>query len=128
MNTYIYTQSTGIITYSNKTVISMGYAGGACGMHPENVNDHLSQAMHGVGPLPCGLYSMGVVADHPKLGAYAIPLIPDKNNQMFGRGGFFIHGDNSKLNHSASEGCIILPHNVRTAIYALGNTITVVSC
>jgi hypothetical protein len=26
----------------------------------------------------------------------------------FGRGGFFLHGDNSLGNESASEGCIIL--------------------
>jgi hypothetical protein len=40
---------------------------------------------------------------------------------MFGRSGFFIHGDNQAMNHTASEGCIILPHAARIAIASSGD-------
>jgi hypothetical protein len=43
-------------------------------------------------------------------------LEPDPTNEMFGRGDFLIHGDNSEGNFSASEGCIILAHDVRVKI------------
>lgn len=44
---------------------------------------------------------------HPRLGACVIVLIPDEQNEMFGRGDFRIHGD-SRTPRMASEGCIVL--------------------
>jgi len=41
---------------------------------------------------------------------------------MNGRSGFLIHGDNSKHNFSASEGCIILSRSTRDAISSSGIT------
>jgi hypothetical protein len=35
---------------------------------------------------------------------------------MFGRSGFLIHGDNAEMNHTASDGCIILSHDIREQI------------
>ena len=54
------------------------------------------------GPIPDGDYTL----DKPK-GNLRFPLIPDKSNEMFERSAFQIHGDNSKRNQSASEGCIV---------------------
>jgi hypothetical protein len=36
---------------------------------------------------------------------------------MFGRSGFLMHGDNIRLPGTASEGCIILPRDLREAIW-----------
>jgi lipoprotein-anchoring transpeptidase ErfK/SrfK len=41
---------------------------------------------------------------------------------MDGRdGGFMVHGDNEHLNHTASDGCIILSHALREAIQQRGD-------
>ena len=50
-------------------------------------------------------------------GAYAIPLIPDPDNQMFGRDHFLCHGDSLVEPGSASEGCIIMPHQTRVEMW-----------
>jgi len=52
-------------------------------------------------------------AANNRRGSLTIPLIPSSSNQMFGRSGFLIHGDNSCGCDSASEGCVILPRWVR---------------
>jgi hypothetical protein len=43
-----------------------------------------------------------------------MPLTP--SGDTFGRSDFFIHGDNAQLNHSASDGCIILVREIRQQI------------
>jgi hypothetical protein len=37
---------------------------------------------------------------------------------MFGRFGFFMHGDNQLANHTASDGCIIMSHDIRALVAA----------
>ena len=61
---------------------------------------------------------MGQGYDNPKLGAFAMSLTPDPSNEMFNRSGFFIHGDTSAMNHSASEGCIIIGRSFRNQLAA----------
>jgi hypothetical protein len=39
-----------------------------------------------------------------------------QKGSLFGRSGFLIHGDNSKGNSSASNGCIILPRWARLEV------------
>ena len=70
----------------------------------------------GLGPLPAGQYHVGLPQSHPRLGPLAFRLRPFPANQMFGRGDFFIHGDNRKGDRSASNGCIILNRNAREAL------------
>lgn len=77
------------------------------------------------GPIPPGLYRAGAARKHPTLGPQAIPLEPHPANEMFGRSAFYIHGDNSRLDRSASSGCIILMRSVRDQI-AQGDLIVVV--
>jgi hypothetical protein len=43
-------------------------------------------------------------------------LTPSGGQNMFGRDAFLIHGDNSKHDNSASEGCIILGPAIREQI------------
>ncbi len=118
---YFYSQTTGIIARSESstlTPIGKGYAGGDCGENPGGVNNPAMQQVQNVGPLPQGVYTIEVPAHHPKLGPCAMPLIPHPGNAMFGRSGFFIHGDNDAADKSASEGCIVLPGDVRADIAA----------
>ena len=43
-------------------------------------------------------------------------LDPFPSNDMYGRSGFYIHGDNPRGDKSASEGCIILARPIREAV------------
>lgn len=93
-----------------------GYAGGNEGKNPEGKNNPLMVSVKCIGPLPPGWYTFGTVVLQSHLGPYAIPLIPDKQNIMFGRGDFYCHGDTTPSGN-ASEGCIIMPRFVRNAMY-----------
>jgi hypothetical protein len=124
--TWTYIQASGkLLDPSGKYVIT-GYAGGNCGKNPEGINNPDKQDVACVGPLPKGSYSLNPPQDSQKLGPYAIALTPNTKNQMFGRSGFFIHGDSIKTPRGASEGCIILPRNIRQQIYDSGDHAIVV--
>jgi hypothetical protein len=115
---WTYEQSTGKLYDPFGNLVSTGYAGGNCGNNPEGVNNPDLQAAKCVGPLPVGVYTFGTPEEGTHLGAFAIPLIPDPANNMFGRGSFFCHGDNTRGDQSASEGCIIQSHTTRAAMWA----------
>ncbi len=53
---------------------------------------------------------------YPPLGKKVMKLKPTGDQNMYGRSGFYIHGDNGKGDYSASEGCIILELKFRNAI------------
>ncbi len=118
-----YSQSTGRLTRDGKPV-STGYSGS-----PEGKNNPEKQAVHNVGPIPQGSYTIGV----PRLqtenhGPFVLPLLPADSNEMFGRAGFLIHGDSMKAPGKASQGCIILARSVRDAIAESGDkNLTVVA-
>lgn len=109
---WFYVQTSGKLLDHRGKLISIGYSGNG------NDRDHpASQEKVGRGPLPVGQYTIGpphAPADH--LGPLALPLWPATANHMFGRSGFFIHGDNTAMNHTASNGCIILPRQVRQLV------------
>jgi hypothetical protein len=108
---WTYTQKTGALSH-NGNPVATGYSGNTTGLDNPAAQDKI-----GVGPIPCGNYTIGPPhepIDH--LGPNALPLIPAAANEMFGRSGFFIHGDNSAMNHTASDGCIILGPAFRKAI------------
>lgn len=94
-----------------------GYAGGNEGKNPEAVNNPLMVSVSKTGPLPPGLYTMEEVLEKSHLGPYAIRLTPDAKNVMFGRSGFFVHGDRSDRKFSASEGCVIAARFARGEMY-----------
>jgi lipoprotein-anchoring transpeptidase ErfK/SrfK len=110
---FTYSQSTGIVTDNSGAAVATGYSGNGPAM-----NDPGSQHIAGHGPLPQGSYTIGSATTLPHLGPLAMSLNPHPANRMFGRSGFFIHGDNASLNHSASDGCIILDLKARQTIAA----------
>ena len=106
-----YEQSTGNLS-QNGNIVATGYSGYGIGL-----NNPDEQYVKNTGPIPQGTYTVG----EPKfpidiLGPIAMPLTPDTNNEMNGRDDFFIHGDNTEMNNTASNGCIILSHNIRQMI------------
>ena len=110
--TWTYTQDKGELRDAADTLRGVGYSGNTWGL-----NNPLAQFQVGVGPIPVGLYTIGPPhnpIDH--LGPLALPLWPDKANEMHGRSGFFAHGDNRFLNHTGSDGCIVLGHALRVAL------------
>src|SRR5271169_2932681 len=111
-------QSTGQILRPDWTLLTVGYAGGDCGMAPSGKNNPAMQNLHNIGPLPQGKYVMVAVEDHPKLGPFTIVLVPDPANVMYGRSLFRIHGDSIKSPGNASDGCIVCARFAREELWA----------
>lgn len=109
-----YGQKSGAYKLGSK-IIGYGYAGNG-----DDKNKPESQTKRGHGPLPQGLYKLTDVRDSANTGPFSIVLMPDPGNRMFGRGDFRIHGDSIKAPGTASDGCIILPRNLREKIWASG--------
>ena len=110
----IYVQSTGDLLSDTGALWGRGYSG-----RGEGLNNPAAQHIRAVGPIPIGLYVMSPAFDHAMLGPVAIPLAPDPKNNMLGRSAFYIHGDNSKRDNTASHGCIIMGPVVRRRIAKL---------
>lgn len=108
-----YQQSTGKLT-NNASLVGIGYSG-----HAEHANKPEDQALHMLGPIPRGRYRVEHWRDDPHKGEIVCDLIPDLANEMFGRAGFMLHGDNHEQNHTASEGCIIQSRATRLAVRTL---------
>ena len=119
MTRYIYIQSTGQLL-KDEIVIGVGYSG----LGPFK-NNHEMQDVIGAGTIPVGIYTCGRPTNMEKLGPIAIPLIPNDYNEMYGRSGFFIHGDSYSHPGLASEGCIIMPYVIRELVRE-GDLVTVV--
>jgi hypothetical protein len=109
---WTYSQTSGKFYNPQGKCISTGYAGGNCGKNKEGLNNPDMQDQAKIGPLPEGLYKRGKLVPQSHLGKDAIELVPDPNNEMFGRSDFFLHGD-TVPSGNASEGCIIQPHDAR---------------
>lgn len=109
---FTYSQTTGVLTH-NGYAVSRGYSG-----HGEGVNNPAMQNVPMVGPCPQAEYVMQKAVTDPKLGQIAIRLVPKPGSEMFGRAGFFMHGDNANLDHTASEGCLIFDHDTRSGVAA----------
>ena len=105
--------TTGKLFNPSGALVGVGYSGGDCGKFPEGKNNPAFCNVHDKGPLPEGLYTMGEPVEHSQLGPFAIPLAPDPSNTMFGRSGFFMHGDTIENPGNASDGCIIQERAVR---------------
>jgi hypothetical protein len=104
----IYKQSTGQLFRPDGSIRGTGYAG-----RGEGKNNPAMENIEGTGPLPQGYYTAQEPRDDPKVGVYAMPLDPSSLNEMFGRSAFFMHGDSAEHPGEASEGCIVMPKDVR---------------
>ena len=115
-----------MITYQIKTgevklndkIVGYGYSGNGTFL-----NDPTKTDIPDHGPIPQGLWHLGGWEEqHGKLGGIVIHLAPDVTTNTFGRSAFFIHGDNFKVNHTASDGCIILSKELRKELRDSGET------
>lgn len=113
---WMFNISAGAISQDD-TYIGDAYAGA-----PGYVDEPDAEGMVGKGPLPEGWYTMCPPINKPEsVGEYAIELIPDPENDMKGRSGFFCHGDNPQMNHSASDGCIVAVLPIRQRMWTSGD-------
>jgi hypothetical protein len=102
---FTWSQAEGRLFDDAGTLVATGYAGNGAGL-----NNPAMQDAENVGPLPCGYYTIGpLIPFHDTVGADVMALTPDPENEMFGRKDFFMHGVNPEDNHSASEGCPVVP-------------------
>jgi hypothetical protein len=104
---------------SAEQIVCPTAAGPAYSGAPGYVDDPSAEAIRECGPIPEGRWHIGsMVADGGKLGPNVLPLTPADGTATYGRGGFWIHGDSSAHNESASEGCIVTAPTIRQAIAA----------
>jgi len=105
-------QSAGALSRAGK-IVSTGYSGQGRGL-----NNPAMQAATAIGPIPRGKWTITALRlSGASTGPYTLVLVPDEGTDTEGRSEFRIHGDNARLNHSASHGCIILPRAIREAIW-----------
>jgi hypothetical protein len=105
---WLFQIASGRISHDGQT-IGAAYSGA-----PGYVDNPADESLVAKGPLPEGWYTFGVPVDSPHTGPFSIPLIPDADNDMYGRGGFFCHGDGINAPpQTSSEGCIVALRSVR---------------
>jgi Tlde1 domain len=111
-------------TYEQKTgrllrdgiYFATGYAGRGVGKNNPQMQD-----AKGIGPLPCGWYTAEAPRDDEVVGKYAMPLVPDASNEMFGRTSFFMHGDDKEHPGLASHGCMVMGLFIRRSFWLSGD-------
>ena len=96
--------------------VSHGYSGAGLGKN----NPAMADAV-GVGPIPCGEWSIDGVENGGPTGPFTIILSPEPGTDTMGRSQFRIHGDSIQNPGTASHGCIILPRPEREAIWGSGD-------
>lgn len=118
---WIYEQSTGQLSHQPAASlgggppapIAVGYSG-----HGPGLNNPSMQAVPNVGPIPQGTWTIGPQQDNRTASgrnlSASMRLTPEPG--VTSRAGFLIHGDNTRGDQSASEGCIILNRSTRDLI------------
>jgi hypothetical protein len=96
-------------------LLGSGYSGSGAGK-----NDPALDFIPNVGPIPIGKWLLVGLEERGDLHPPVIRLAPAPGTETFHRGGFLIHGDSIAHPGEASHGCIILPHEVREAIWNSG--------
>lgn len=104
-----FSQTTGLIFCETLEVLTHGYSGSGAGK-----NNHNMQEVVGVGPIPCGWYTVGGRQETPSPISYR--LIPDAGTKTFNRSGFMVHGDSIAEPGSASHGCIVADRVTRVQL------------
>lgn len=108
---WTYHQSTGVLEFNGRTVSDWGYSG-----TPQAKNNPAREDEVLVGPIPRGRYRIGALqANGGHMGHDVLPLSPIGHSAA-GRSGFYIHGYSVARPGTASQDCIILPHEVRSRI------------
>jgi type VI secretion system (T6SS) effector TldE1-like protein len=110
---WIYHQRSGLLEYRWQHAahsVGTGYSGA-----PGAVNDPTQEAIHFRGPIPKGRYRVGTIFHHHEKGPHVMSLTP-VGHSAHHRTDLLIHGDNDDLNHTASQGCVILAPEMRLRI------------
>jgi hypothetical protein len=107
---WMFRQSAGTLEHNGRRI-----AGGYSGARSAGIN--LYETVRNFGPIPRGLYTIGRSFSR-KSPSYVLSLSP-VGHDADGRTGFLIHGDyrDARRSGTASEGCIILPLDIRKAIW-----------
>ena len=113
--TWQYDQQSGDLSHDGATVAT-GYSGADDGK-----NNPLKEAVHCIGPIPRGRYTIESPVDTRTHGPYVLGLAPDPANEMYGRSAFGIHGDSIVHPGQASEGCIVAPRPIREQVWQSGD-------
>jgi len=111
--TWKYQQHDGAL-FHNGEFEGTGYSGTEYGR-----NNPTAQDVANLGPIPQGNYWIGKPFTDAVRGPIVMALTPNPEDQMFGRSGFLIHGDNAA--HDASHGCVVLGPLLRAAIANSGD-------
>lgn len=115
-----YFQSSGILSSATGSSWA-GYSG-----HGAGRNNAEMENVPKIGPIPKGIYKIGAAYDDPHLGPCVMHLDPIDGTDTFGRSLFRLHGDNKAHDGSASEGCIIMPHDARETVSTSPDKILIV--
>lgn len=120
---WVYESSTGNLLYSDGrsmsgTLIGKGYSG-----KKGFKNNVLYEQVRNVGPIPPGMYMIGLSYPSRTKGPMTMNLTPFGHNAL-GRTLFRIHGNNTK--NDASEGCIILTPDIRKKIAESSDRVLIV--
>jgi len=104
---WVWKQAAGELWRDGK-LVAAGYSGA-----PGHKNKTESEGLKGAGPIPRGRWQMFYVyvAGH-RLGQYAIALRP-VGHKALGRNDFMVHADSIRNPGAASQGCVILPLEIR---------------
>lgn len=113
---WLYVQRSGDL-YLNGHFVARGYSG-----HDAARNDPACESIPDVGPIPEGDWEIqGPPYDSDVHGPMVLRLVPEEGTETYGRSGFLIHGDSTMHPGAASMGCIVMPREVRQAIWASGD-------
>jgi hypothetical protein len=109
---WMYSQTSGKLQH-NGVPVTIGYSGHAEGKNNPEMQDHIA-----LGPIPRGEYTIGptITEVYERKAPPVFHLIPNSENEMFGRDGFLIHGDSIHAAGTASLGCIIVGKPFRDQI------------
>lgn len=108
----IFQRARGVICHEDGTVMLTGIWAG----HGPHANKPEDQALHGLGPLPAGDYTVAHPRDGGHLGPFVMDLV-QVSGETFGRSLFRIHGAaGGDTTHQSSDGCVIASHDGRVAI------------
>jgi RHS repeat-associated protein len=117
-----YSQSTGQMTHvlpdGTRVNVGQGYSG-----HGQGLNTPQAQNQSNTGPIPQGTWHIDHQQDNITGAGHKLPasMRLDPAPGTTTRGGFLIHGDNARRDHSASNGCIILNKDIRNQIGRSGD-------
>lgn len=107
-----YEQRSGALWRPTGGLLVKAYSG-----HGPGLNNPELEAVPDVGPIPKGLWEIGLAFTHDRAGPVTMRL-QMQSGALHGRSGFLIHGDNAKGDRSASNGCIVAPRWARLEISA----------